>query len=59
MEEEKKTISLKIGWVGYMRSIIMLIECDNEEANSYARKQLLKLADHLENENKDVKGIDK
>jgi|OM-RGC.v1.036824314 hypothetical protein len=55
MEDEKKTINLKIGWVGYMRSIIMLIESGNDEANQFAKKELLRLADHLENENQDDK----
>tara|TARA_R100000963_G_C4622387_1_gene89528 strand:- start:603 stop:782 length:180 start_codon:yes stop_codon:yes gene_type:complete len=58
MEEEKKTINFKIGYVGYMRSLIMLIEHGNESGCQFAKKELLKLADHLENENQDDERTD-
>ena len=46
-EETVKTIKLEMGWDGYMRSLIMLMELGDDEGKSFAKSELMRLAKFL------------
>ena len=52
--ETVKSIKLDINFYGYMKSIILLLENGNEDAKSWARKDLMRLAHELDKQDADI-----
>jgi len=54
--EKKKTIELKMTWIGVMKSYIMFMEMGDDSNRKYAKDELMKLAAKLDkyNEENDI-----
>ena len=51
MKKEKTTIEFKYDWQAHMRSLILFMEMGNDDNRKFAKEELMKLAEKLDNYN--------
>ena len=59
MSIKKSKLELKWTWVAQMKSLIMFMEVGDESNRKYAKEELMKLAEELDEYNNMVKDIKK
>tara|TARA_B100001250_G_C19612784_1_gene705741 strand:- start:669 stop:863 length:195 start_codon:yes stop_codon:yes gene_type:complete len=59
MPSKESKLEFKWTWISQMKSLIMFIESGNESNRKYAKEELMKLAEELDEYNNLVKDIKK
>lgn len=50
-EEKTKTIEFNYNWKAHMKSLILFMEMGNDDNRKFAKEELMKLAEKLDNYN--------